>query len=274
MRERLKQAIKSAEEIGCRCLVCGELFHGTESGLACRNGHTVNVNRKGCFNFLSRPVSGVYDKELFSARHRVLEAGYYDAVVDQIISKIPDDAVVLDAGCGDGYYLKEIRKRRSRCRLAGADISRDAVETAADSQGLWCVADMRRLPFCDNTFDVLLNILSPADYAEFRRVLKPDGILIKVTPGASYLAEIRAMRGMPAGQESAAGEYLSSQMHCIDADRVTETMNIIPEIWESFVRMTPLNQDLMEDERTALYVHPSKTITIDLNILTADFRTE
>src|SRR5699024_7795566 len=39
----------------------------------------------------------------------------------------------------------------------------------------------------------ILNILSPANYQEFKRILKPGGLLIKVVPGADYLKELRAL---------------------------------------------------------------------------------
>ena len=42
-----------------------------------------------------------------------------------------------------------------------------------------------------NEFDVILNILSPANYAEFTRLLKPDGLFVKVVPENDYLKELR-----------------------------------------------------------------------------------
>ena len=39
-------------------------------------------------------------------------------------------------------------------------------------------------PFADQQFDYILNILSPSNYSEFRRLLTSDGMLVKVIPGA------------------------------------------------------------------------------------------
>jgi len=58
------------------------------------------------------------------------------------------------------------------------------------------VGDLRRLPFADGTFSAVLDVMTPANYDEFRRVLSPDGMLVKVYPGQDYLREIRAARGM------------------------------------------------------------------------------
>lgn len=53
----------------------------------------------------------------------------------------------------------------------------------------WFVADLKRLPVQNAAADVVLNVFSPADYGEFRRVLTPDGELLKVVPGPDYLLE-------------------------------------------------------------------------------------
>ena len=41
--------------------------------------------------------------------------------------------------------------------------------------------------------EMFLDIFSPANYGEFRRVLSKDGILIKVVPTENHLKEIRQM---------------------------------------------------------------------------------
>ncbi|HEY0700071.1 MAG TPA: 23S rRNA methyltransferase, partial [Micromonospora sp.] len=46
------------------------------------------------------------------------------------------------------------------------------------------------LPLADATAAVLLNVFAPRNGAEFRRVLRPDGVLLVVTPTAEHLAEL------------------------------------------------------------------------------------
>ena len=41
--------------------------------------------------------------------------------------------------------------------------------------------------------EVILDIFSPANYAEFERVLKAEGVIIKVVPTSSHLKEIRQL---------------------------------------------------------------------------------
>ncbi|MBA5735303.1 rRNA (guanine-N1)-methyltransferase, partial [Escherichia coli] len=55
----------------------------------------------------------------------------------------------------------------------------------------WTVADLANCPNQAETADVILNILSPSNYVEFKRLLKKDGFLLKVVPEANYLRELR-----------------------------------------------------------------------------------
>lgn len=44
------------------------------------------------------------------------------------------------------------------------------------------MADLNNIPLKDESIDIILNILSPSNESEMSRLLKKDGIIIKVTP--------------------------------------------------------------------------------------------
>lgn len=50
---------------------------------------------------------------------------------------------------------------------------------------------MAKSPFGDQSFHIILNILSPSNYKEFKRLLVQDGLVIKVVPRPDYLKELR-----------------------------------------------------------------------------------
>lgn len=77
----------------------------------------------------------------------------------------------------------------------------------------------------------MLDVLTPANYDEFRRVLSPDGVLLKVYPGQDYLREIRAARGMSAYEEGQVDAYLREKAQLVKAVRVHETLPVSPELW-------------------------------------------
>ena len=148
------------------------------------------------------------------------------------------------------------------------DISRDAIFQATNHPctALWCVADLRRLPFRDGAFTAVLDVLTPASYDAFRRVLAPDGLLIKVYPGRDYLCELRESRGMPRYEEGQVEAYLREKTQVLQTEHVHHAYEVTPELWRDFVWMTPLNQDLSAEEKDALAARPAAHVTIDLYI--------
>lgn len=266
-REKLYQAAEMLQAL--RCPVCGGDMLRAGDDFACPNKHRVNVNRKGCLNFLSAPVDSCYDAALFQARRRVFGAGCYRAVAETIETMLPQGMHrLLDAGCGDGWYLNELLMRHGDWQGAGVDISRDAIFQATDQPctALWCVGDLRKLPFRDGAFTAVLDVLTPANYDEFRRVLAPEGLLLKVYPGSGYLKEIRAARGMEPYAEGQVEAYLREKAEVMQEKRVTVSHKVTPELWRDFVWMTPLNQDLSDDEKEKLAQRPAETVTVDLHI--------
>jgi SAM-dependent methyltransferase len=110
---------------------------------------------------------------------------------------------LLDAGCGTGGYLRWARELGTFDRLAGVDVSAEAVAAAkrlapeAELQ----VGSVRELPFPDDSFDlVLLNDVIQhvhedeldAALAELRRVLRPAGAMLVRTNGALRPRRARA----------------------------------------------------------------------------------
>lgn len=266
-RDKLLQAARQLPVL--RCPTCGQPLQEAEAGFSCIHGHWVNINRKGCLNFLSTPVNTCYDAQLFQARRRVFAAGCYQAVADCLEAMLPDgNQRILDAGCGDGWYLNALLTDHEDRQGAGIDISRDAILQATDQPctALWCVGDLRKLPFLDGSFTAVIDVLTPANYHEFRRVLTPEGLLLKVYPGQEYLHELRMARGMPPYAEGQVESYLQGRSTVVSQRHVTISHPTTPQLWRDFVWMTPLNQDLSPTEKEQLALRPAETITIDLHI--------
>ena len=136
-----------------------------------------------------------------AARRDFLSEEYYIPLLNTLCSRIlplaGENPVILDAGCGEGYYTSGIY--RSLCaagkapRMAGIDISKFILRLAAKREKNieFAVASCYHLPFPDNTADVLLDCFSPLAVDEFRRVLKPGGTFLYVVPGARHLWELK-----------------------------------------------------------------------------------
>jgi len=111
----------------------------------------------------------------------------------------------LDVGCGTGQYTRSLIDRG--VAVTAVDLSEGMVRTAvADGVRSAGVADARRLPFPDSTFDrvVAAHMLyhvpdRSAGAAELARALAPDGVALVVTNGGGHLRELREAMGRAGG---------------------------------------------------------------------------
>lgn len=170
----------------------------------CPDGHCFDIAGQGYSNLLPVQQKRSRDpgdsKEMVAARRRFLEAGHYrpiaDAVAQATLAGRPaDTASCLDAGCGEGYYLRQLAAAAGDRPLAllGLDISKWAVLAAAKQEkaATWVVGSNARLPVLPETLDCVLCLFGFPVYGEFARVLKPGGRLLQVDAGPGHLRELR-----------------------------------------------------------------------------------
>ena len=110
---------------------------------------------------------------------------------------------ILELGYGSGVFLPSLAARAGR--VAGFDVHDRAAEVAAALRARGTQADLRTgdgraLPFGDGEFDAVVAVSAlefvddlDATCAEVRRVLRPGGVFVVVTPGESPLLD-RALR--------------------------------------------------------------------------------
>jgi ubiquinone/menaquinone biosynthesis C-methylase UbiE len=88
---------------------------------------------------------------------------------------LPDDAAILDVGCGKGFMLHDFRLLMPAARLAGIDISEYAIANAMDAvKPVVQVGNARALPFPDKSFDLVLgiNTIHNLPYEECKQSLR------------------------------------------------------------------------------------------------------
>ena len=181
------------------CPICQDNLTLLETSFKCCNRHSFDLAKFGYVNLAPQiKQSANYDKENFQNRQQILEAGFYQAILDAVsdlLASSKTTTTILDIGCGEGFYSRKLQESHSEKTFYAFDISKDSVQIAAKSEPNWAVnwfvGDLARLPIKDASMDILLDIFSPANYGEFRRVLSKDGILIKVIPTENHLKEIR-----------------------------------------------------------------------------------
>jgi 23S rRNA (guanine745-N1)-methyltransferase len=174
----------------------------------CASGHSFDSAREGHVHLLpvqhKRSRDPGDSKDMVAARRRFLSAGHYQPLADAVCTRLLQDAEpgmdtplsVLDAGCGEGFYLRALAAGTPRpLALLGLDISKWAVLAAAKQQRetAWVVASNANLPVQSGTLDWLLCLFGFPVYAQFHRVLKPGGLLLQVDPGPGHLQQLREL---------------------------------------------------------------------------------
>ncbi len=256
-----------------RCPLCHQALNPRGSSLVCPERHTFDVSKKGSVNFVPGQKALKYTAELFEARGRTFADGFYEPLATelrQLLESIPSaDAPLslLDAGCGQGYYSRQLA--HDGHRVFGFDLSPEAIAlaTAGEHQATFFVADLTNIPLIDHSVDGVLDILTQANYAEFQRVLKPGGRLIKVIPGPDYLREIRQLLGDqldPAKPAAPVADHFQRHFPLLESRRLRYTLPLDQIQARDFVIMTPMTFHV---DTARLALAELTSITIDLRIL-------
>ena len=196
-----------------QCPVCRELTVRTEAGCQCPNKHTFDAARQGYVNFLlahqKHSKEPGDNRDMIQSRRRFLDRGHYDKVSGGLNEAIAGAITgqergrvfnVLDAGCGEGYYLKRLKETLASSdrdpavfHYYGVDISKYAVQQATqrDRTMNWFVASIIDLPFTKDSLDIVLNVFSPLNFPEFARILNDTGRLVIAHPGPRHLNGLR-----------------------------------------------------------------------------------
>lgn len=234
-------------------------------------------------NFLTKPVKTGYDAGLFEARSRLIgECRFFEplhhAIADLIIHPKSGQGAftILDSGCGEGSHLNVLCGFDYAGRTAtgaGIDLSKDGIVKASRTfkDQMWAVADVARAPFHDRQFDVVLSIFSPSNYAEFHRLLKDDGMLIKVVPRKDYLIELRQFLYTESPRRTysntAAVERFTANVEHSHHVRLHYVKTLDRQAIHWLLQMTPLAWSAPEDRVRLLKEMTSADITVDVDIL-------
>jgi malonyl-CoA O-methyltransferase len=136
----------------------------------------------------------------------VLHAQVRENLLERLQLVTLEPQVVLDAGAGTGHASRALKRRYARALVVALDSSLQMLKTAG-KQKSWLrpfsrvCADAQALPFRDASVDLILSNLMlqwcdpDAAFAEFRRVLKPQGLLSFSAFGPDTLRELRTAWG-------------------------------------------------------------------------------
>lgn len=197
-------------------------FISNSKNLRCDNNHSFDCARQGYYNLLLVNQKASKEPgdtpEMLQARNRFLESGHYsflvqavaDVIQQYILKNIHSMATftLFDCGCGEGYYTRELQKRLAvqSSEYHCIDIAKSGVKMAAsqfklnqqnapakqgECESHFAVASSANLPVASGAFDTFLSVFAPFNELEVARILKENGIFIRVAPGPDHLFELK-----------------------------------------------------------------------------------
>ncbi|MBW4933242.1 putative RNA methyltransferase [Marinobacter sp. F4206] len=242
------------------CPLDGSPLQRVEGSLRCETGHNFDVARQGYVHLLpvqkKRSLDPGDSKEMVAARQRFLNAGHYEPISDAVnhaaagVFQAKNAASFLDAGCGEGYYIRRLANtldEGQNAAVLGLDISKWAVLAAAkqDKRVRWVVGSNANLPVLPNELDCVLCLFGFPVYHEFQRVLKPGGQILQVDAGPDHLRELREIiypelkpdrpdrDAIPDGFQLLGSEYVRYSLTLTNQDAVADLLAMTPHLYRA-----------------------------------------
>ncbi len=242
------------------CPLDGAPLHNDGTAWRCARGHSFDIASQGHTHLLpvqhKRSRDPGDSKEMVACRRRFLNAGHYRPIADAarraiLQGSVPGNTIrCLDAGCGEGYYLRQLAAADSEeehLALIGLDISKWAVLAAAkqDKRMAWVVGSNAKLPILSGSLDRVLCMFGFPVYAEFARVLAAGGQLVQIDAGPEHLRELREIiypvlkparpidMPAPAGFTALSSETIRYSAKLDGREQIADLLSMTPHLYRA-----------------------------------------
>ncbi|XOV81004.1 MAG: putative RNA methyltransferase [Aestuariibacter sp.] len=255
--------------------------------LLCPNNHSFDIARQRYVNLLpiqdKRSRHPGDSKEMIDARRRFLNTGIYEPICEKVnalalqrVLETPEHCNIVDAGCGEGYYLQQLYNAAQASQSAtnvsflGVDISKPAIVGATQRERnniTWAVGTNRKLPVVESTTDVLLCMFGFPVFDAFKQCLKPSGAMLLVESGPAHLIELRELiydevkiSDLPSHEKAS---QLGFQLYAEDS-LTTKSEPMSAACIQDLLVMTPHFFKVKPEKRELIAQLPELTVTIDV----------
>ena len=194
--------------------------------------HCFDIAKSGYVSLTRASGTSGDDRDMVRARTAFLDKGYYAPFADAVAKAAAGASVIIDAGCGEGYYANRLA---GSAEVLGFDLSKHACDhaakraKAAGKGAFFGVASVFELPVADASADAVVSLFAPIAEKEFARVLKPGGKLIVGAAGRRHLFELKeaiytevyeneGRRDLPEGFALTSQETVSFRFDCAGED--------------------------------------------------------
>lgn len=258
------------------CPKCHGKLNIKEGGTAvCDAGHSYDRSRFGYYNLLLTSTGGVHgdNREMIESRRAFLDTGAYSRLADKLselaVRHMTSGGVLLDIGCGEGYYTEKIMTGLAAsskdAEVLGFDISKDAAKYSARrcKNVTVAVASAYKMPIADGSVDLAINVFSPLAREETHRVLKRGGKFIMAIPDKKHLFGLKSALYKTPYENEVADTTLEG-FSLISEDKVAYTLSLTDKksISDLFM-MTPYAYRTPKAARDAIFEMETLTTEIE-----------
>ncbi len=151
----------------------------------------------------------------------------------------------------------------------GIDISKNGMNTAAklSKEISWIVGTNNKLPYHDNSVDLVISVFSPIKWTESERVLKPNELVIVINPNRDHLMEMKkVIYPSIIEKEENRNEFDSYNFSKVDRKIIKETIYLKKEELKDLLLMTPHYWMTTKESKENLYALDSLDVGIEVII--------
>lgn len=144
---------------------------------------------------IRRPVTRFFDSAAagWDDRTGAGSVEHLAPIAAGVLNVVPEPERILDIGCGTGAATLFLAREFPRARVRGIDLSPAMIARATAKIGLdpearvaFRTGDASKLPYPDQSFDLIAQINMPVFFSEINRVLRPGGtVLVAASLGDS-----------------------------------------------------------------------------------------
>ena len=256
-----------------RCPCCKAPFFRANVGnsflCAGDRPHCYDISSVGHINFALRHSGGGDSKEAVRSRKEFLDSGAYAPIAKTLadaVSEYVKEGLVVDAGCGEGYYSCRIAERG--CAVAGFDLSKEAVISASkrrsregSDNAFFGVASVYEMPLADSSVEAVVNVFAPCAEEEYARILKNGGLLFVVYAGPEHLMGLKraiydetyennSRADMPEKMGLLSERRVKYELHLESSERIKDLFSMTPYYWRTSEEDKRKLEDLRELDTT------------------------
>ncbi len=269
------------------CPHCQTTLQLTEKTYRCKNNHCFDIGKAGDVNLLlpqqKRSKNPGDSKAMVSARRDFLASQVYQPIAERLANVVirlsqGESKVIADAGCGEGYYLRQVQRLcypnlsvfyRHSGAFIGWDISKYAVQSAAkqaDFDATWITASNAAIPIVDNGIDILWSSFGFEVPHEFARVVKSGGYVLTLDSGKNHLRQMREIiyEHLKPFQEKSL--LPGEQFQLLKAENIDYDVKVNVQQLQQLMLMTPHLFRASASGKQALQNYSELTLTVDTSM--------